>query len=191
MQTISAKRKSVASGALAGTAWGPGAATLTQDQGAAPPKAPGFQPFETLKNAFPRLLNPFFARRHDRGHIIQGFFLAKLQMQKIQYVQHNDRRLLSNQEVFCEMQKSWQLCLKTCIFCISYPVRHSWIGHTYKKRIVSVVVRQMFVLCSLNVLFMSCCHPPKSVTDGQRLLGSPGSGQHPPNLELYQSGQIS
>ena len=45
----------------------------------------------------------------------------------------------------------------------------------------------MFVLCSLNVLFMSCCHPPKSVTDEQRSLSSPESVEHPPNLELNGS----
>ena len=42
MQNISAKRKSVASGALAGTAWGPGAAALVWDQGAVPPEDPEF-----------------------------------------------------------------------------------------------------------------------------------------------------
>ena len=44
------------------------------------------------------------------------------------------------------------------------PIRHSRIGHE-QKRIVSVVVRQMFVLYSLNVLFMSYCHPPKTGSD--------------------------
>ena len=72
-------------------------------------------------------------------------------------------------------------------FCLrrNTPFRHSRIGHTYKKGILFVVVRHMFVLCSLNVLFMSCCHPSKSVTDGQRSLSSPESFEHPPNLELH------
>ena len=38
--------------------------------------------------------------------------------------------------------------------------------------------------CSLNVLFMSCCHPLKSVTGGKRSISSPESYKHPPNIEL-------
>ena len=79
MQKISAKHKSIASGALAGTAWGPGAATLTQDQGAAPaaPKAPGFEHFETLKNAFPRLLNPFFLQEDMTEDVLFRFLFSQ------------------------------------------------------------------------------------------------------------------
>ena len=36
----------------------------------------------------------------------------------------------------------------------------------------------------VNVLFMSCCHPLKSVTGGQRSISSPESVEHPPNIEL-------
>ena len=65
------------------------------------------------------------------------------------------------------------------------PVRHSRIGHTYKRETDCIrCCSSMCATCSLNVLSMSCCHPLNSVTDGQRSISSSESFEHPLNIEL-------
>ena len=60
----------------------------------------------------------------------------------------------------------------------------SRIGHTYNVQETDCIrcCSSMFATCSLNYLFMSCCHPLKSITDGQRSISPPESCEHPPNI---------